>query len=405
MTDHRRCSFTALKYHPDRNPGKEIEFNSKFQAIQAAHEILVDPTQRLKYDTDRLRAGYGKFYGPPKPNNIPRKQPYTPPKTQNRKPAYSGRPTSFQNANTNASAPGGGGAGGPGGGGGGAQRYASYAKAAPHQSWQKTQDHGQTRADAFRGFQDMKGSGAGGMPGWNQFDPRTGRTGQSRPNDGQSQSARPKSAYEYFKSAYNMPKPDPARRKHGFAPRTAGGDEPMAPNTSAYTSTPRENNRWSDYFESVPPPTARKPTAAETAQAQAQAQTQPQPQGDRFGSFAERASSRYATAGGEKTFFSSAGLGRSATVRDPPQRSRSPSRGFPSNADSSTGRHRSASPKVKRESTSSTSSSDMDEERPPFQPKIPKSKLRPNQKYSDFRTRQDRRSGNGELSSTVPCRQ
>jgi curved DNA-binding protein CbpA len=27
----------ALKYHPDRNPGREVEFNAKFQAIQAAN--------------------------------------------------------------------------------------------------------------------------------------------------------------------------------------------------------------------------------------------------------------------------------------------------------------------------------------------------------------------------------
>jgi curved DNA-binding protein CbpA len=65
----------ALKYHPDRNPGREAEFNAKFQAIQAANEILSDPQQRLKYDTDRLRAGYGKVYGPPKANTQRKSQP------------------------------------------------------------------------------------------------------------------------------------------------------------------------------------------------------------------------------------------------------------------------------------------------------------------------------------------
>lgn len=52
----------ALEYHPDRNPGRESELNTKFQAIQVAHEILCDPHQRLKYDTERLRAGYGELY-------------------------------------------------------------------------------------------------------------------------------------------------------------------------------------------------------------------------------------------------------------------------------------------------------------------------------------------------------
>ncbi|KAF3934255.1 hypothetical protein ABW19_dt0207984 [Dactylella cylindrospora] len=44
----------ALKYHPDRNPGREVEFNAKFQQIQAAHELLTDPTRRKVYDRSRL---------------------------------------------------------------------------------------------------------------------------------------------------------------------------------------------------------------------------------------------------------------------------------------------------------------------------------------------------------------
>ncbi|KAJ6789312.1 hypothetical protein PWT90_01052 [Aphanocladium album] len=40
----------ALKYHPDRNPGREQEVNAKFQIIQSAHEILADPTEKAKYD-------------------------------------------------------------------------------------------------------------------------------------------------------------------------------------------------------------------------------------------------------------------------------------------------------------------------------------------------------------------
>ncbi|KAK6336575.1 hypothetical protein TWF718_009378 [Orbilia javanica] len=44
----------ALKYHPDRNPGREAEFNAKFQQIQAAHELLTDPGRRKLYDRSRL---------------------------------------------------------------------------------------------------------------------------------------------------------------------------------------------------------------------------------------------------------------------------------------------------------------------------------------------------------------
>ncbi|CAK7198715.1 hypothetical protein SEUCBS139899_001379 [Sporothrix eucalyptigena] len=48
----------ALKYHPDRNPGKEAEVNAKFQTIQAAHEILSSPEQKSKYDSHRSRNAY-----------------------------------------------------------------------------------------------------------------------------------------------------------------------------------------------------------------------------------------------------------------------------------------------------------------------------------------------------------
>ncbi|PHH65329.1 hypothetical protein CDD81_2741 [Ophiocordyceps australis] len=47
----------ALKYHPDRNPGREDEVNSKFQTIQSAHEILSDPQRKAKYDATLGRTG------------------------------------------------------------------------------------------------------------------------------------------------------------------------------------------------------------------------------------------------------------------------------------------------------------------------------------------------------------
>lgn len=47
----------ALQYHPDRNAGKEEEYIPKFQAIQAAHEILGEPAEKNKYDGDRRKAG------------------------------------------------------------------------------------------------------------------------------------------------------------------------------------------------------------------------------------------------------------------------------------------------------------------------------------------------------------
>ncbi|KAK5242598.1 hypothetical protein LTR16_008407, partial [Cryomyces antarcticus] len=61
----------ALKYHPDRNPGRETDVIPRFQAIQAAHEILHDPETKSKYDGDRRKAGLyptpASYYARPTP--------------------------------------------------------------------------------------------------------------------------------------------------------------------------------------------------------------------------------------------------------------------------------------------------------------------------------------------------
>lgn len=40
----------ALKYHPDRNPGKEEEASAKFKDVSRAFEVLSDPQTRQRYD-------------------------------------------------------------------------------------------------------------------------------------------------------------------------------------------------------------------------------------------------------------------------------------------------------------------------------------------------------------------
>lgn len=377
----------ALKFHPDRNPGRELEFISKFQAIQAANEILGDPQQRLKYDTDRLRAGYGKLYGPPKPTATRKTATSnftsTPsPKPPNPKQPFSGRPQSFHSGPSS-----------------GAQRYASYARAAPKQPWEKTRDEGQTRADAYRGFQEMKGNA---MPGWNQFDPRTGRSAfpgaTPRPTTASAGQQRPKSAYEYFKTSPKPSTPDPSRaqstrKKQGFAPRAAaGGDEPMASSTSSYSSAYRgERAQTPNVFGSAPSPTARKAAAGFSSRADTL----------RTPEF-ERTRSQYASTGGERTFFSSTGFAGSSNARDPAGSPKPYSRtNPPSPTPPESGRHRSASPKIKTDATrnySSTSSSESDDDyvHPLNKPKaVPKSRLRPHQKFSGFHTQQSAGATNG----------
>ncbi|OXV11379.1 hypothetical protein Egran_00864 [Elaphomyces granulatus] len=369
----------ALKYHPDRNPGKEAEFITKFQLIQAAHEVLSDPQQRMKYDTERLRAGYGKLYGPsqnPLRRSSTSNYPSSAAKTS--KP-FPQRPP--QQATPSA----------------GAQRYANYAKASP----QKMFDEGQTRADAFRGFQGMK-------PGWSKFDPFTGmpsshQADKTAPNSmppGQAQ--RPQSAYDHYRNPPPQPSSGPSRsqstrKKHGFAPGNPIADEPMARTYSNMSHRSQANP--SPPFDGIH--SSKTKTSAEPFSS-SQAYYREEFIIPEF----ERQSSQYATTGGEKTYFSSAGLGHSASVRVSPGSPRSrPRTNPPSPKSPPSGRHHSASPKLKADRNygfpSSTSSSDLDEDI--VKPKAtPKSRIRPHNKYSDFYSAQDWNPGPGEDSLAYP---
>ncbi|GIJ84941.1 hypothetical protein Asppvi_003796 [Aspergillus pseudoviridinutans] len=296
----------ALKYHPDRNPGRELEFNAKFQAIQAAHEILSDAKQRRTYDLDRLRAGYGKSYGPPKPT--PQKKPANPdasahpPKPQASRQPFSGRPQSSSNGHST-----------------GTQGYAHYARPSPRPPWGKTNDAGRTGADSYRQFQGTWGNSTAGS----RFGQRTGRAGYTgavpRPNATPTgQPTRPKSAYDYFKTTTDQSsRTQSTRKKHGFAPRSASGDEPMAANTSSYTTVPRrERFQESDDFqrEAAPTATTEKPAAPSDYGAENTSTSSPKQTG-----------STNASTDGDRTFFSESGL-HSDGVRDSTKRSSAQSR-------------------------------------------------------------------------------
>ncbi|KAF3491247.1 DnaJ domain-containing protein [Arthroderma uncinatum] len=397
------CDYIAMKYHPDRNPGKESEYNSKFQAIQAAHEVLVDPQLRLKYDTGRLRAGYGKLYGPPRTATPSRQAPPQPTPNTTRKPQASY--TTHQYAKPSNAYPG----AYPPPPSSNAQKYASYAKAGA-QKFDKVYEESRARAEAFQGFQDMKNKQPQPqMPGgWTNFDPRTGRSSthekpQTKPRPSHHQ--RGQSAYHAFaeeaRRSAETPTPERSKStkaKNGFAPRTAGGDEPMAKCATSYYNVRSDKHQAADpmsyFYEPAPSPTAKKQQGYDDMPDSATPNLQ-------------RTSSKYATAGGERTYMSKGGINRSTSVREETSRSRTnpPSPIIPT---ANPGRHHSASPKLKpnRQSTfsasssSSTSSSDTDdtdEVIPNFRPKaVPRSRLAQNKPTWKPNFPDNKTSGTGE---------
>lgn len=159
----------------------------------------------------------------------------------------------------------------------------------------------------------------------------------------------------------------------------------MARNTSAYSSSSRAERPHSSYY-AAPPPTAKKAP-------------EPEPTQQPFTSEFERSSRSYAQAGkGEKTFFSSTGLGRSQTMRTPSGTTRPNVNANTSSPTSGrSGRYRSASPKARRNPNNydSTSSSESEEDMP--KPKaVPKSRLRAHQKFTDFHGQQTESPKNGK---------
>jgi curved DNA-binding protein len=55
----------AMKYHPDRNPGKEKWANEKFKEINEAYGVLGDPEKRRQYDQFGTVGNIGDIFGSP----------------------------------------------------------------------------------------------------------------------------------------------------------------------------------------------------------------------------------------------------------------------------------------------------------------------------------------------------
>ena len=354
----------ALKYHPDRNLGNEAACNARFQAIQSAQEVLSDQQQRAKYDTERIKAGLYTTRSTPTRPNMPPRAPNTnfpppPPRPQPPTPNKSSYPTTPSS---------------------GANRYSRFARAEDARST-SAKDDAQDRTNRFKAWERMnQGQKQNRYPmppeppkAFKNPPFQTSRDESSHMPTESPPKMRP--GWENFQDGNtggpNLNRASSTRtpKKQGFAPGTPGGDEPAARNASAYYHLKRGGRPnvlgAQPQFESPfggPPQHMRKPDPLGRFKSQS---------GDeevsRGGS--DRVSTPYATSGGERTYFSSSGLGRSASTREPPKWKEwkaPPPSGYrsPSSQDSS-GKHHSASPKTRSSahrhrsaSVSSTSSED-----------------------------------------------
>lgn len=346
----------ALKYHPDRNPGRELEFNSKFQAIQSAHEILTDPAQRARYDADRIRSGLFYSYASPARPNMPPRSPatnYPPPPP--RPPPPTATKTNFPPAPT------------------GTNRYTQYTNAEAPKSRPNTEgDDAQTKANAFKAWEQMR-HGQGPLPTRKvpprptrtTFQPRSNTSGV--PEDPPVRRTAP--GWEQFQQeAQSMPRMTRANttrvpKKPNHAP---SGEVPPTQNKSAYAHVrPDRTHRMSPQYAPPPQPGQRNTESHRAFRS-------PFENEDTLNN-SDRISTPYATTGGEKTNFWSNGLGGTANNQERRrsaewyEKDGSPSDTAQPSAHSSTPdrQHHSASPKMRKPkqvppspSVSSTSSSE-----------------------------------------------
>ncbi|KXH45790.1 DnaJ domain-containing protein [Colletotrichum nymphaeae SA-01] len=296
----------ALKYHPDRNPGREAEVNSRFQVIQSAHEILTDPQQRAKYDAGRTRSRYptasgvrgnpwqnagANFPPPPRRNATARNPPPPPPAS-------------------------------------GASRYRNFASGAAPTAKAQTRDDPEAKRNAWHAFENMKG-----------------RASQSQPKPAAKAPETPKRPVPRTPSQKQRAEAS-FGRKPGYTPHSpVPADEPPV-NSSNYSTSSRHTNIFAD--------NARRQQEAGVPDPLAQ-----------FRDSDSRQSTPYMSHGGEKLNpFDGISVGRAKSTRESP---RPPQDSYGPNLSPGSARQRAQSvPRQARTEPSSprTSTSTPQEDRP-----------------------------------------
>ncbi|KAI5868557.1 hypothetical protein GGS23DRAFT_609241 [Durotheca rogersii] len=272
----------ALKYHPDRNPGREAEVNSKFQVIQSAQEILTDDTLRRQYDEAR------KIYSSrfPKASGV-RGNPwqdfgkeYQPPPTRQPAQTASNRPHS------------------------GAQRYASFTNNIPRASKPTPRDDPQARKSYADAWDNMRSSSTRRAPPQAPGRAPTSAARDTKSSD--SEAVPPRTAYQQQKAEASF-----GSRRTGFVPRSPGvADEPPVTSKNYFTTRTHSNI----FNDPSPDPTQPAPTSHPTTSIPKDPLSQFR---ENFGD--SRHSTPYHTPGGEKTslFDDGPGVDRSTSTRSP----------------------------------------------------------------------------------------
>ncbi|KAK7997158.1 Glutamate-cysteine ligase modifier subunit [Apiospora arundinis] len=281
----------ALKYHPDRNPGREAEVNSKFQIIQSAHEILTDETQRRKYD-ETLRSNRSRYPGASGVRGNPWQdaaKAYPPPPRRT--------PATNNNAQSRPTS--------------GAHRYSNFAGSTSRGGKATPQKDGADASSKWNNYQ-----------AWESMRPNSrGRPVPPPPTPGRA----PTSATRENKASNpepNIPRADSQKqkaqasfgntsRRPGYTPRSPGlGDEPPVTNKNYFTDRTHTN-----IFNDMSASAARKARNSGTAP--------PDPLAQFRENYMEgHRSTPYHTPGGEKTSLhdEGSGLGRAKSTREPGSR-------------------------------------------------------------------------------------
>ncbi|KAI1818025.1 hypothetical protein GGS20DRAFT_574560 [Poronia punctata] len=287
----------ALKYHPDRNPGREVEVQSKFQIIQSAHEILTDETLRSQYDEARRSTRYPAASGV-------RGNPW-----QDAGKAYPPPPRRQNNQTRPAS---------------GARRYEDFTSSMPRNSRPQTpRDDPQFRRSNADAWDNLRPNSSRKQP--QQPPPTPNRAPPGRAPTSATRESRPGPAPVPPRTAYQKQKAEAAfgtSRKTGFTPSAPGvADEPPVTNKNYFTT------RTHSYFGPSPAQDTRTGPDVETTSQNHSGTAGADPLAQFREKFMDtRQSTPYHSPGGEKTslFDPPSGLGRSASTRVPPRAAEMP---------------------------------------------------------------------------------